>query len=77
MSAVLKRLAHNPASMSDIPLLTPFTSEVDDKGTAEHEVVDDAWGTTLCIASDSIDKEGSRCILNSITTTTITFSWPK
>ena len=45
MSVVLKRLAHTPASMPDIPLLTPFTSEVDDEGTAGHEVVDDAWGT--------------------------------
>jgi hypothetical protein len=43
--------------MSDIPLLTPFTSEVGDEGTAEHEVVDDAWGTGLHIVSDSIDRE--------------------
>ena len=77
MSVVLKRLAHTPASMSDIPLLTPFTNEVDDEGTAGHEVVDDAWGTGFYIASDSIDREGSRCILNSIITTTIAFSWPE
>jgi len=76
MGVVPKRLAHTPASMSDIPLLTPFTSEVGDEGTAEYEVVNDAWGTGSCIVPDGIDREGSRCILNSIVTT-IAFSWRK
>jgi hypothetical protein len=42
---VPKRLVHTTASLSDIPLLTHFTSEVDDEGKAAYEVVNDAWGT--------------------------------
>lgn len=76
MSVVPKRLAHTLASMSDIPLLTPFTSEVGDEGKAEYEIVNDAWGTGLCIVPDSIDREESRYILSPITTT-IAFSWRK
>jgi hypothetical protein len=44
MTVALRRPAHIPASMSDIPFIAPITSDDHAEETLEYAAIDDDWG---------------------------------